>query len=121
MTSDIERIASLEVQDRFQDRIIDEMRAELKEVKVLAHAINSQLASITHDHAVSSARIEETHQIANNLAVLVDKMVRDEEKRNYVSKIGAKTLSILAAVGTTLVTMYQFRYAIYEFLRKAFG
>ena len=120
MTSDIERITRVETQNLFQDQVIGEVRAEMKEIRTLVHAINSKLSSITHDQALSSRRLEETHKLATDLTVLVDRMVIDETKRNFVAKIGAKALTIAASVGATLITLYQFRYAIWDFLRKVF-
>lgn len=121
MSTELERIAKLEVHNDGQEEVIKELRADLKEIRTLVHAINSKLASITHDHAVTSGKTEETYALANKLSGIVDKMIEAEKERNITIKVGGWVLSALITVGTFSLTVYQYRYTVGEFFKKVFG
>lgn len=121
MSTELERIVKLEVRDDGQEAVIQELRADLKEIRTLVQAINSKLASITHDHAVTSGKTEDTYALANRLSSIVDKMIEAEKERNITIKVGGWVLSALITVGTFAITIYQYRYAIGEFFKKVFS
>lgn len=120
MKSDVERITALEVRTDMQETVIQEMRAELKEIRDFIQAINSKLASITHDQAQMSARLESTHALTTDIKGRVDGYAREEDNHRYAAKLGIRFFSWLAALGTFLITAYSYRYAILDFIKRVF-
>lgn len=119
---DGERIAVLEAQGKARGEIIQELRADLKEIRTLILAINSKLSSITYDQSTFSHRLEETHAVAMRVSQQVAEITKEDEHQKMLVSVATRyVIPAIAAVGSLGVMIYQFRYAIGEFLRKVFG
>ena len=121
MTSELERIKGLEVRNDGQDRILTEVKDDMRSIRVDIQQINSKLSSITYDAAQSSKRLEETAAISHDLAKQVKAMLDRDKERDIATKFGLKVAGVLATFFTAFFTMYQMRYAIYEFVKKVFS